>query len=429
MIYIVPDTNIFSMSYTRSAAYDLFFLNKNFNEIINSIEKDRFRDQVRLLIPKMVLEELYIQKIESYEKDVKELNRITENMASLISVERRFDLIEEYKCFLRDKVQEFLSGHGEVEIMPVCDERFFKDIVEKAIKKEAPFEGKEKNSDKGFKDTVIFFSMVDFAGTHKGEFYYLTQDTKFHGDDGKLLRRQFRELSGSVLSVFKEYKQVRPEITLAESETHVDCLVYTFSEKTCYLGPDRNKTTTVLTHSKPQFQASENSLQRIVFDIDRIYDDDMAFWRQQDLQTYDDENMEYSGSLTADVKYNKDGIWGVLFIHYVYTGGAHGGSWYTSRVYDLNTGENLSLTKLLGRPEEEILQMVYERCREDKFKRREEDLYFEEFEAKYDSVEDVKFYLTEEGIMVYFDEYEAGCYASGMIEFLLAPIAEVEFRR
>lgn len=58
MIYIVPDTNIFSMSYTRSAAYDLFFLNKNFNEIINSIEKDRFRDQVRLLIPKMVLEEL-----------------------------------------------------------------------------------------------------------------------------------------------------------------------------------------------------------------------------------------------------------------------------------------------------------------------------------------------------------------------------------
>lgn len=27
--------------------------------------------------------------------------------------------------------------------------------------------------------------------------------------------------------------------------------------------------------------------------------------------------------------------------------------------------------------------------------------------------------------MVYFDEYEAGCYASGMIEFLLAPIEEV----
>lgn len=84
------------------------------------------------MIPQIVLDELYIHEIESYEKDVKELSRITENMASLISVERRFDLMEDYKSFLRDKVQEFLSRHGEVEIMPVCDERYFKDIVEKA---------------------------------------------------------------------------------------------------------------------------------------------------------------------------------------------------------------------------------------------------------------------------------------------------------
>ena len=46
-------------------------------------------------------------------------------------------------------------------------------IIDKAIRKEAPFEGMEGKADKGFKDTLIFFSMIDYARKNKGSYYFV----------------------------------------------------------------------------------------------------------------------------------------------------------------------------------------------------------------------------------------------------------------
>lgn len=427
MIYIVLDTNILNISYNKNAAYDSFYLNKLYDEIVAAISENNFKDKVQLLIPQLVIDELYIHKVEAYEKEIKELNRIERNMSTLISIKYQYDSTEEYRKFMKEKIQEFLFINENLTVIPVCNEHYFKDIVEKSIKKEAPFEGKEKCSDKGFKDAVIFYSIIDFAIRHPGTYFYLTKDEKFHGGDGKLLRKQFKNLSGSNLKIYREYPEIMTEIVSVSPQTYVDHLEYIVLKQEYYLGKNVNEITTKLSYSRPQFKAEINSLEKIKYDIDRIYHDDMAYWKQQDLQKYEDENdMEYSGDIEVDVKYNKNGIWSVVFVHYAYTGGIHGGSWYTSRVYDLNTGENISLSKLLNKSEEAILQMVYDGSKNDKLVRKEENLYFDDFEAKYDSLEDVKFYLDEAGIHIYFDEYEAGCYASGIIEFLLISLEKID---
>lgn len=427
MIYIVPDTNILNISYGKNARYDTFYMNKSFEEIVSSIAREKFRDDVDFLIPQIVMDELYVHKLEAYQKEKKELDRLAKNMWPLVSLKCQFGDLKEYELFLKEKVEHFRTSHGGFSVLPVCSERFFYNIVEKAIKKEAPFEGKEKSSDKGFKDAVIFFSMVDYAQKNGGEFYYLTRDDKFYGEDGKLLCRQFKELTGSVLKVFREYKEVKTEILMPSVKAYIDHLEYEISEKTIFLRKSVDEIKTTYCYAKPEFEAMEIALQRIRNDIDRIYDEDLRAWEKEDLRRYDDETqMEYYGSIEVNEKYNQNGIWSVVFVHSSYLGGAHGGSWYTSRVYDLNTGNVLFLTELIEKPEDEILQMIREGCKKDKELRHEEALYFDEFEVSYQTIEEVKFFLGKEGIYIYFDEYEAGCYASGMIDFLLVPMEEIK---
>ena len=45
--------------------------------------------------------------------------------------------------------------------------------------------------------------------------------------------------------------------------------------------------------------------------------------------------------------------------------------------------------------------------------------YWEDFEPKYQSVDDIKFYVDENGLFIYYDVYEASCGAAGNVEFKL----------
>lgn len=145
MIYIVPDTNILNISYSKNARYDTFYMNKSFEEIVSSIVTERFRDDVEFLIPQIVMDELYIHKLEAYQKEKKELDRLAMNMSPLVSLNCQFEDPKEYELFLKEQVVQFRMSHGGFSVMPICSERFFQNIVKKAMKKETPFEGKEKS--------------------------------------------------------------------------------------------------------------------------------------------------------------------------------------------------------------------------------------------------------------------------------------------
>lgn len=122
MIYIVLDTNILNISYNRNASYDSFYLNKQYDEIMAAISENKFKDKVQLLIPQLVIDELYIHKVEAYEKEMKELNRIERNMSTLISVKYQYDSTEEYRHFIKEKIQEFLFINENLTVIPVCNE-------------------------------------------------------------------------------------------------------------------------------------------------------------------------------------------------------------------------------------------------------------------------------------------------------------------
>lgn len=427
MIYIVLDTNILNVSHSKNICFESFQLNKNFEEIVKSISEDRFRDDVQILIPEIVKGELKQHRIEDYIKEIDELSRIQKNLSSLAEIKFEYKTTREYERFIERKMGEYFAKYKMVSFVPICGNEYFEKIVKKALIKETPFEGKEKTSDKGFKDTLIFYSLVNYSINNSGDYIFLTKDGKFHGNDGKLLARQFEEISGSSMYFFKDYEEAKLNILAHSHDKHIDCLEYKIVEEKYVLGETRNEILTILEYSKLKFYTNTNALKKIEHDISKIYEDNLHDWRQFDLNNYDNiEYEKYEGSVNAQVRYNKQGLLCITFLHYAYRGGAHGGAWYVSRFYDLNSGEKIKLSELLDVSEEQLLQLVKSETNKDKNRRKEENIYFEHFEVDYTSEEEIKFFLDEKGINIYFDEYEAGYYASGIIEFLLIPIEDID---
>ncbi|MFZ5974914.1 MAG: DUF3298 and DUF4163 domain-containing protein [Bacillota bacterium] len=126
-----------------------------------------------------------------------------------------------------------------------------------------------------------------------------------------------------------------------------------------------------------------------------------------------DAVMEYTVSL------NDDCILSTYADHYEYTGGAHGSTTRFSDSWELRTGYRIRMRDLFTRREnyrravlEQILMQADEQMQENP------GIFFEDYRTliiKYFDPE--SFYLTPSGIAVYYQQYEIGPYASGIIVF------------
>ena len=73
-----------------------------------------------------------------------------------------------------------------------------------AIEKKPPFEGKEKQSDKGFKDVLIFYSMISYAKKNKGKYYFWSKDNMFKGNTARDNFVYFKKETDCTLVVMME---------------------------------------------------------------------------------------------------------------------------------------------------------------------------------------------------------------------------------
>lgn len=120
--------------------------------------------------------------------------------------------------------------------------------------------------------------------------------------------------------------------------------------------------------------------------------------------------------ITQKVKRNSNGIISFVTENYTYTGGAHGNTaWYPRTVdtfsespHDLTLGELFAVDDYIERLNKIIEKKVIDNP----------DLYSELWEKPIITKENEnRFYLTDDGLVIYFPPYELSYYAKGFIEF------------
>ena len=146
-----------------------------------------------------------------------------------------------------------------------------------------------------------------------------------------------------------------------------------------------------------------------------------------DLAGYAASASDYGGPLQCEtdldyrIPYNQNGLISILLTEYQYAGGAHGNTVQTAYTFDLKTGKALGLFDLVKRgAKADCRSTVDALVRKFIDTRVYSGELMELPDLAFKTVGDTpNYYLSDDGAMIYFQEYEHFPYVAGIQEFTL----------
>jgi hypothetical protein len=121
------------------------------------------------------------------------------------------------------------------------------------------------------------------------------------------------------------------------------------------------------------------------------------------------------------VPYRQNDLLSLFYDHYTYSGGAHGNTVRVSDTWNLKEGCRKSLYQLSGDPEG-TRKIILDRINEQIALQIKagEGMYFDDYIKLTDeNFHPENYYLTPEGLVIYYQQYDIAPYASGIPEFTL----------
>lgn len=148
---------------------------------------------------------------------------------------------------------------------------------------------------------------------------------------------------------------------------------------------------------------------------------------QEAVETYDDFQKEgypfhpWEAYWQLQVTYNAHGLLSLYTDQYVYSGGAHGNTLRSSATWELTQGGLRTLDSFYESGfdyQSLVLETILKQARENLA--QEPYIYFEEYQ---DSIKGCfnpqSFYLTPDGLVIYYQQYEIAPYSTGIVEFTI----------
>ncbi len=127
----------------------------------------------------------------------------------------------------------------------------------------------------------------------------------------------------------------------------------------------------------------------------------------------------YEFVMTYKITYNAGCITSLYMEEYTYMGGAHGSTVRTSDTWDFMTGKRMQLKDFFAEDhtfQEKIINQIENQIAERL--KESPDTYFDDYAKRLrDTFSPNSFYLTPNGIVIYFQQYDIAPYAAGFPEF------------
>ena len=210
---LIFDTNALFQAYEKRADFTTFSFNATFENVIDMINKLDIYNQVTVAIPSVVWNEMEKQIIEKHDELLLTYkSTISKKRFPEYSVQENSTI--NYPEYIRAKIAEYKKeiseGFNKVIEIPIASNDRFESIINRAFSKLPPFEGKDKKSDKGFKDALLWESVLEFALNHRNsKIIYYSKDNAF----GEFLLKEFAEnVAESSLFICKNESEVKTQL-------------------------------------------------------------------------------------------------------------------------------------------------------------------------------------------------------------------------
>jgi len=180
-----------------------------------------------------------------------------------------------------------------------------------------------------------------------------------------------------------------------------------------------------ISYAYPQFEEKIDFLANLNKEYNQIADNYIENAKAEDLESakefleFGAEFLPFESKHYFDITYNKNNRLSILESTVSYLGGAHPNTYWEAKNYDVILGQELELIDIFpDKTQEEINNEIIAKF--DEATENGEKLYDEEImNAIKENIDNINFYLTEEGVECYFQQYEVAPYALGMPSVVL----------
>lgn len=168
---IVFDTNILYVPYKERADFTTFHFNSTFKNVLDKIEELDLYEHVKVGVPTVVWQEMTKQKCDSYNFRIQEIMQKTDKFQFPFHKFVQEGDVTDYYDFLVEQVNHYRENLNK-RLVKVVDIELpsnyrFESIVKRAFEKRPPFEGNDGTSDKGFKDALLWESILEYNTVNK----------------------------------------------------------------------------------------------------------------------------------------------------------------------------------------------------------------------------------------------------------------------
>jgi len=196
MISVFLDTNVI---FSREENFSKALFAEKLTEIIDEIESNDLYESVQILIPQIVIDELQTQQVEKYEEAFSKIKNIKFHNFDILYDKEYKNRAEE---LFESKLDEIKGSLVRISVLPYPQNETLESIIKRAVLKKAPFEGKSKESDKGFKDVILWETILQYKREHATDTVIL-----FSGD-GRIcdvsLEDEYRSLFNDTIFLIKK---------------------------------------------------------------------------------------------------------------------------------------------------------------------------------------------------------------------------------
>ena len=190
---IIFDTNVLKENSSDNIYYHTFTFNNDFKKLYDYIFKKNLFEYIKLSITDITLFELEKQRRDCFKSDSRKLGDIKKRYAYIDSKINLFKISDDFniKDFILDKIGNYIF-ENKIKILKISDDLIFQkfnDLKIRALEKKSPF-NKDKKSDSGFKDALIWETILSQDFDDYENVFLITRDLGFN----KNCALEFKEL-------------------------------------------------------------------------------------------------------------------------------------------------------------------------------------------------------------------------------------------
>ena len=184
---IVFDTNSLRSTEAGETAYSFFAFGRPFQVIEEFILDKSLNEDIHIAIPTWAIEELKDQKYRQYKTDIVEFQKLAKRLSGMPHIPEITLPEEEFDCtaYIQEKAQEYLATK-EIKLLEI-NEKLANTVLQSMMKrvmkdqnKKQPFAHSGKYKDAGFKDNIVWESLMHFEGVSDfDKVIFITKDTDY----------------------------------------------------------------------------------------------------------------------------------------------------------------------------------------------------------------------------------------------------------